>query len=307
LIDKSRQATFSVVMPAHNAGSTIERAIESVLRQTRQDFELIIVDDGSTDETAARVQPYLRDGRVMMIHQQQTGPAGARNTAIAAARGRYVSFLDSDDVWLPVYLEFMGDALDVRADIAVCYTDAWVFDNDVRRIARETAMGPWHPRSTPELPREFLRALLEFGNFVFVGATIRRSTLATVGAFRADLDASEDYELWLRVAAKGFRFVRCARPLVIYRRKAGQITADAERMQTAANAVFEIVAREYDICDELRALALRKLPLHRFPPRRSRRIPGILRRPYRMLSRARHFYMRPPADLRGVFSDLRSI
>jgi glycosyltransferase involved in cell wall biosynthesis len=299
--------TFSVIMPAYNAARTIGAAIESVLAQTRRDFELIVVDDGSMDDTAACVEPYLRDQRVRFFRQPNAGQATARNTALASASGVYVSLLDSDDLWLPQYLDLMYSRLDVAPSAAVAYTDAWVLDDETRRVARTTATTPWRPPAVPTEPVRFLRALLEFGNFVFVGATIRRAVFAEIGAFRVGVEPSEDYELWLRIAAHGYGFVRVDFPLAIYRRRPGQMSADRPALERAANEVFRIVAEEYDIPDDVRELARQRLPMRRLALRPPRRMPRVVRRPYRALSRLRHFYVRPPKPIRTAFPDLRSL
>jgi len=152
---------FSIAMPAYNTGKTIDAAIESVLRQTRGDFELIVVDDGSTDDTVARVERYLGDARISLVRQSNAGPSAARNTAIAQAVGEYVSFLDSDDLWLPRYLEVMGATLEANPRAAAAFTDAWVLNDEIKRIARSTVMAPWQPPTIPTEPSMFLRALLE--------------------------------------------------------------------------------------------------------------------------------------------------
>jgi glycosyltransferase involved in cell wall biosynthesis len=298
--------TFSVVVPAYNAAPTIGAAIESVLGQTRDDFELIVVDDGSTDDTAARIEPYLRDQRVRLISQANRGQASARNTAITAASGVYVSLLDSDDLWLPEYLDLMGRPLDDDRSAAVVYTDAWDLDDETGRVARRTLTTPWHPPSVPADAAQFFRALLEFGNFVFVGATIRRAVLADVGLFRLGVEGSEDYEMWLRIAARGYEFVRVDLPLAIYRRRPDQWTADPNALERSASEVFRIVAEEYDVSDDMRELARQRLPMMRYPPRPPRRVPGLLTPLYRALSRLRHFYLRPPRQVRKAFPDLRS-
>jgi glycosyltransferase involved in cell wall biosynthesis len=293
-------------MPAYNTEETIGAAIESVLAQTRADFELIVVDDGSTDGTPDRVHPYLRDQRVKLISQENRGQASARNAAIALAAGKYVSLLDSDDLWLPQYLELMASRLDDDPTAAVAYTDAWVLDDGTRRVARTTATAPWHPSVVPTSAERFLRALLELGNFVFVGATIRREVLTEVGPFRVGVEGSEDYELWLRIAAHGYGFIRVARPLAIYRRRPGQWTSDGAATARSSAEVFRIVVGEYDIPDDLRQLARQRLPLTRFPERQRRRVPRLLKPSYAALSRLRHFYLIPPKEVRKAFPALRS-
>jgi glycosyltransferase involved in cell wall biosynthesis len=123
----SRPATFSVVIPAYNTADTLGEAIDSVLAQTRQDFEIIVVDDGSSDDTAAVAEGF-GDRRIRVYRQENAGPSAARNRGIAEALGEYVSSLDSDDLWLPDYLAEMGRALEEnpRADFA--YTHAWILD-----------------------------------------------------------------------------------------------------------------------------------------------------------------------------------
>jgi FkbM family methyltransferase len=304
--------TFSVVMPAYNSASTIAPAIQSVQRQTRGDFELIVVDDGSTDDTASRVEPFLSDPRIRLISQQNLGQAGARNVAIAASSGRFVSLLDSDDVWLPFYLEEMAATLDANPTAAVAYTDAWVLDDVTRRIERSSAMSRWHPPSTPEGPEQFLHTLLERGNYVFVGATVHRAVLVEVGAFRLGIEGVEDYELWLRIAAHGYEFTRCPLKLAIYRRRPGQTSANFAEMTRAARDVFRIVAEEYALPADLSELARvrmheREQQLATLDSMRPRRVPRLLRRPYKALSRARHFRLRAPKEVREAFPDLTAL
>jgi glycosyltransferase involved in cell wall biosynthesis len=303
--------SFSIVMPAYNSEATIDAAIESVLRQTRRDFELIVVDDGSTDNTVARVERYLGAGRIKLITQPHLGSSAARNRAIAESVGEYVSLLDSDDVWLPRYLEVMGETLNANPQAAVAFTDAWVLNDDIKKIARRTAMSAWRPSTDPSEPAAFLRALLEHGNFVYASATVRRPVLVDVGGFREALPACVDYELWLRIAANGYRFIRCPEILAVYRRRrAGQITSNPATMERAFSEVFRIVAEEYDVADEIRALALRLMreqePRIRKARqrRRSSRLPPAAFRLYRPVWRLRWFFLRPPAEVREAFPNI---
>jgi glycosyltransferase involved in cell wall biosynthesis len=300
------------VIPAYNAEATIASAIESVQRQSRGDFELIIVDDGSTDATASRVQPFLRDNRIRLVSQRNLGVAAALNRGIEGAEGQYVSFLGSDDLWLPHYLARMAATLDADPEAAVAYTDAWVLDEATRRIRRLTAMGAAHPPEAPTQAWEFFLSLLEYGNFVFAGTTIRRWVFEKVGAFRADLRSGEDYELWLRISSCGYRFVRCPLNLAIYRQRRGQLTADTRSLHLRAAEVFQIVAEEYDAPEDVRDLARQRRDEHERIFRsvgstRPCRVPARLMPLRAWVSSRRRFYVRPPREIREVFPDLRAL
>lgn len=301
--------SFSIVMPAYNSEATIDAAIESVLRQTRSDFELIVVDDGSTDNTVSRVERYLRADRVKLITRPHLGSSAARNAAVAESVGEYVSLLDSDDLWLPRYLEVMGETLHANPQAAVAFTDAWVLHDDIKKIARGTAMSAWRPPTDPSEPTAFLRALLEHGNFVYGATTVRRSVLIDVGGFREALPASLDYELWLRIAASGYRFVRCPENLAVYRRRAGQITSDPATSARILPEVLRLVAEEYDVPDEIRAFAQRRRReqeqrLGKARQHTRRRLPTVVFRLYRPLWRIRWFYLRPPEQVREAFPNI---
>lgn len=294
------EPTFSVVVPAFNAERTIAATMRSVLMQTRSDFELLVVDDGSTDATAERVEGLAGDPRVRLLRQENSGVATARNSGIAAARGRFVSFLDSDDLWLPSYLETMGDALDANDDAGLAFTDAWVWDEHVRRFARQTIMVTGNPPVVvPDDPRELFRLLLA-GNFVYTSATVRRSVLAEVGGFNGAVSPAEDWELWLRVAAHGHRAVRPAGVLCVHRVRAGSLSSDRGVMLAAATRLFRVVATEYVLDDELRAHVegrLRSVGLVPSGPAVSRPVHARLARRAPLFLRVRSYRWRPPAEV----------
>ena len=206
---------FSVLMAAYNVAGMIGEAIASVQAQTERDWELIVVDDGSTDDTAARVQPFLADPRVRLIRQENRGLSGARNTALGAARAPLISILDADDLYLPSYLETMGNALERDGGAGFAYTDPWLLDDFTGRIRRRSGMADQRPPVPPPAdPRALLLELVE-RNFVFVAATVRRSAFEAVGDFDTRLRSCEDYLLWLRIAASGRHAVRPAGSLAI--------------------------------------------------------------------------------------------
>lgn len=310
------QPTFTVAMPAYNAAPTVGAAIRSVLAQTRDDFELVVADDGSTDGTAEEVARF-DDPRVRLLREGRRGLARARNAAVGAGSGRYVCMLDSDDLWLPRYLEAMEAALAASPDAGLAYTDAWVLDDATRRIQRVTAM---HYQDQPAVPPArgdaFFRLLLE-RNFVFTSATVPRTVLDEVGGFRPGLAASEDYELWLRIAARGYGAVRPPGVLAVYRKRAGSVSTSDERMAVGMRDAFRIVAAEYDLPPELRARARERVGeveaqlaglrgeggvrprVHRARAR-AVRLKGALLRPIQ-------WRRRPPPEVAAAFPDLHAV
>jgi glycosyltransferase involved in cell wall biosynthesis len=308
-----RTTSFSVIMPTYNSAATVGAAIMSALRQTRSDFELIVVDDGSSDDTVARVEEFVRsDERISLVTQPHRGASAARNAALARAAGAYVSFLDSDDLWLPRYLEGMANTMEDNPQASVAHTDAWVFHQDVGMIARGSLMKGWEPPVIPSEPLDFLRAMLETANFLYYSVTLRRPVLLEVGGFDERLQASVDYELWLRIAARGHVFVKHPGNLAVYRRRsAGQITSNPATQARSMPEVYRMVAEEYDVPDDIRELArrLREQWLLRStqPTAGKRTVPRVLRPLHRVLWRLRWFPLRPPAAVREAFPDLGSI
>ena len=159
------------------------------------------------------------------IDRRTVGHAVARNVGIRLARGDLVSMLDSDDLWLPRYLETMVGALRDRPDSGFAYTDAWILDQGSRRIARRTAMARQRPPERDLPPDRFLLELMR-RNFIFNSVTVRRSALERVGGYSETLKLAEDYELWLRLSANGHQAVRIEGPLAVYRFRDGSLSRD---------------------------------------------------------------------------------
>ncbi len=256
--DRVSPMTFSVVIAAYNAADTLEEAIRSVLAQTRQDFEVIVVNDGSSDATAAIAGGFSADGRVQVCSQENAGPSAARNRGIAAAKGKYVSMLDSDDLWLPDYLEQMGSALDEDPHAGFAYTDAWVLEDVSGRFLKETTASLRRHPPTPISDEQFIAALLRH-NFVHNSVTVRRSVLEQVGGYKTDLSHGEDYELWLRIAISGFGAVRVAQPLAIYRFREGSLAHDQAALDRGVRIVYQTVLERHPASPRVRALAETRL------------------------------------------------
>jgi glycosyltransferase involved in cell wall biosynthesis len=250
--------TFSVVIAAYNAEDTLGEAIDSVLAQTRQDFEVIVVDDGSRDRTAAIAAGHA-DPRVRVYSQANAGPSAARNRGIAQATGEYVSTLDSDDLWLPDYLAEMGGALEADPRAGFAYTDAWMLDEASGRFLQVTvAMSEGHSPA-PTLPREEFIAELLQRNFMHNSVTMRRTVLEQVGGYDSRLSHGEDYELWLRMAISGFAPVRVAGQLAIWRERPGSLTKDQAAMVAAPGTVYRAVLERHPASPQVRALAEARL------------------------------------------------
>lgn len=236
----------SVVIAAYNCALTIDEALESVLAQTMQDFELIVVDDGSTDETATRVERYLDDPRVRLHRQHNRGPALARNAGIERASGAYVSMLDSDDLWLPRYLESMVKALELDPAAGFAFTRAWVLERATNRIRRR----PW-PASVPAAAdvRQRLNLLIKH-NFIFNAVTVRREVLAEVGAYDPAMAGGEDYELWLRFAAHGYPGAYVPGPLCVVSDRPGARHHEQRRVLVGLRQVFLKLLADSALCAE---------------------------------------------------------
>ena len=255
------EPTFTIVMAAYNACSTIENAVQSVLNQTRRDFELVVVDDGSTDDTARRVDGFRLDTRVRLIRQHNRGLPAARNVAIAAGRGRYVTILDSDDLLMPTYLESIGRALDRTPGAGIAFADAWRLDDRSGRFWRHTVMiARGAPRPVPTGATTLLEALVR-SNFVPIMFTVRRSALERVGNFREEKpELAEDWELLLRLAAFGYPATVVPSVLGIYRRNVpGSFTIDRDRMLRLSRETLRVFLAEHPAPEEVKAVARRRI------------------------------------------------
>lgn len=179
---------FSVVIPAFNAEACIGNALESCLQQSLPPYEVIVVDDGSTDATVARVQMQFGAAVQLILLEKNQGPAAARNAGMDAARGDYIAFLDADDVWHPDKLACMGRVLQMHPEIDFLFhtyrLDAWPADS---------LRSPVEPRRLP------LGRLL-LGNVIATPCAVVRRENAL--RFNASMRHMEDYDFFLRLAAK---------------------------------------------------------------------------------------------------------
>lgn len=182
-------------MPTHNRAHLIGETLRSILAQTFQDFEIVVVDNGSTDGTD-RVVAALADPRIRYYWQEDTGlPANSRNVGIRMCRGRYIAFLDSDDLWLPGKLSLQVSYMEAHPSVGLVCTNARAFDAGGLRGRLNRVNLRHYPGLHRLLRRNFISTLT---------VMIRRDCLDDVGLFNEDraLQAVEDFEFWLRVAAR---------------------------------------------------------------------------------------------------------
>jgi glycosyltransferase involved in cell wall biosynthesis len=247
-------ARYSVVMTAYNEEKWIGDAVASVLAQTYPELQLIVVDDGSSDGTVAALDRYRSDPRLTLIRQENAGLSAARNTGIAASETEWVAFLDSDDLWMPTYLERVDAALAERPDAGFAYVDAWRLGVN-GLFFRDSAMARQNPpEDPPHDPAAFLRLLIERGNFIFVSAAAKREALEKVGGFNTSLRSVEDLDLWIRILAAGYGAVRTGERLAIKRDRPASMSGNAYKMAVNLRDVYRLT-ETYAIPPEVRAVA----------------------------------------------------
>jgi glycosyltransferase involved in cell wall biosynthesis len=190
---------FSVVIPAYNAAHLISDALKSVFAQTTDDYEIIVVNDGSPDtaEFEKALEPYLKD--ITYIRRANGGPAAARNTGIRAAKAEFIAFLDSDDQWEPTHLAEMREFLQRDPTLDLVYGDAVMFGEFAKDRATTMEANPSEGLATFES--------LVLCKCTVIGSTVvaRRQTLIDAGLFDESFAQGEDFELWARLAYRGGR------------------------------------------------------------------------------------------------------
>jgi glycosyltransferase involved in cell wall biosynthesis len=216
-------SAVSIIMPAYNVEPYIGDAIRSALAQTFTDFELIVVDDGSKDGTAAVVKDMARqDARIQLVQQVNRGLAGARNSALRASRGEFFALLDSDDLWEPEFLSEQLAILAARPDVDIVTGNGWCLGGASHgQFARPFP----DPRPVPDLA-----TIIGDEWSVFIMSVVRRRVYTTIGSFDESMRSNEDYDFWLRAALAGFTFARNDRPLGHYRSRTDSLSASDVRM-----------------------------------------------------------------------------
>jgi len=195
----------SVIIPTYNRGWIIKEAIDSVLAQDYTEFELIVVDDGSTDHTSDVLDSYGND--IKVLFQKNKGVSAARNRGIAEASGKFIAFLDSDDLWLPRKLTVQMEFFNQTPDALICQTEEVWIKNGLRVNPKKR-----HKKPSGMIFKPSLELCLVSPSAVM----IQRSLFDRVGKFDESLPACEDYDLWLRISCR-FPVHLIDTPLIIKR------------------------------------------------------------------------------------------
>jgi len=184
---------ISVIIPTYNRAMLLRSAINSVLSQTYDDYEIIVIDDGSTDDTAEVVKEFPAD-KLRYVFQENNGRSAARNNGIKIARGEYIAFLDSDDLFLPTKLELQAQFLDNNPDYGLVYSFAKTVDESGKLLHQYFYEGDLSGWIYPDL--------LSLRNNVITTPTVmvRAQIIAELGGFDETMDICEDLDLWCRIA-----------------------------------------------------------------------------------------------------------
>ncbi|MBD2362807.1 glycosyltransferase [Anabaena minutissima FACHB-250] len=218
----------SVIIPAYNAMQYLPETVDSVLQQTFSDFEVLIIDDGSSDNIK-EWKSELTDERVILISQANQGLAGARNMGIACAQGDYIAFLDADDLWGPTKLEKQVQCLDRNPAVGLVHTWMTLVDESGKstgRVMKSYAEG------------DAWRQVVEKNVIACPSVMVRRCCFDTVGLFDPNSRIIEDWEMWIRIAAR-YPFAAIKEPLAYYRQVPNSMSKNCQVMEKSFQTVIE--------------------------------------------------------------------
>jgi glycosyltransferase involved in cell wall biosynthesis len=221
--------TISVVVPAYNAERTILETIASVQQQTFSDFELIVINDGSTDGTLEQLNT-VKDARIKVFSYENGGISVARNRGIAQATGEFIAFLDADDLWTPDKLELQLAALQQHPEAGVAYSWTCFMDEQGKSFS---------PGKQVSFEGNVYAELL-LVNFLSHGSNplIRKQTIESVGGFNTTFSPCADWDFYLRLAAQ-FSFVLVPKQQIFYRQFFGSMSSKVERLEAESIVVVE--------------------------------------------------------------------
>lgn len=225
----SKTPKVSVIIPSYNATRFVKTTIDSVLAQTFQDFEIVVVDDGSTDNTKEVLQDY--GDKIRYLYKENGGVSKARNYGIENAVGKYIAFLDADDVWMPEKLEKQVELLEANEEIGLCYAATQKVDEELNYLSSISA----------NAYKDYTESLLLNLNIVAgscSSAMVRRDIISQTDGFDSKFSTYADWEMWLRLSLLT-KFAPINEELVKYRIVAGSMSSKPEVTKRDALGVLE--------------------------------------------------------------------
>lgn len=250
---------FSVAVPAYNASATIRRCLDSIASQTEKSFEIVVVDDGSQDETSDTIDQWARqntDVAILSLRRPNGGPASARNEAIRNAKGQFICFLDADDSWLPEKLSVMREEIERASEGCDVFTHDVIFvENDNERLM-------------PCGPERSYEKMLRVGNCLITSATVvKKSALINVGLFNDQkaFIGIEDFDLWLKLLREKHSITYIHQPLAKYWVMSTSLSQDFENVTARHHFVVKLhlSALNYLPCRKSRLLRISDCNMYR--------------------------------------------
>ena len=232
-MDERQQPLVSVIIPAYQAAERIREALDSVFAQTYPNFEVVLVNDGSPDTEALEQAIRSYGERLIYIRQDNRGPSGARNTAIRAARGKYIACLDSDDIYLPEHLARLVPLLEEHA-LDLVYSDSY-FMKDGVNVGRSFERQPQSP------PVTFEKLLTEECAVTTSAVVASRQAMIDAGLFDEGYRRSEDFDLWLRMSFRGAKMDFLRQVGIEHRLHPGGLAADGYLLKQAQIQIYKKV------------------------------------------------------------------
>lgn len=239
---------ISVIIPTYNCEKYIGEAIDSVLHQTCLDYEVIVIDDGSTDATRSIIESRYQTVRYFYVENK--GVASARNYGIAKAKGNLIAFLDADDIWLPEKLEKQKELFDRNQALGMVFTEnSFFYEHGIianKLNKRESLMRG-----------DIVRNIFLHSYVVTSTVMVRRSIFDVVGLFDEELLVAEDDNMWMRIGIE-YGIALLDEPLVRYRKTTGSLSSDLSAVSVGVNKHVELMKSRYpDLYDRIGPLAIR--------------------------------------------------
>jgi glycosyltransferase involved in cell wall biosynthesis len=232
----------SVIIPTYNCAAFLDRGLASVMQQTYRDYEIIVADDGSTDDTAGVVAKYAP--KVRRLWQENRGVAAARNLALSAATGEFIAYIDADDKWYPTKLARQVSFLDEHPSCGFVHTDVAVIDerDEVIHEAFNRETGRFVPQG------RCLADLLRLSHIQLCTVMERRAAFRGMEAFDERLHGTEDYYRWIVAAMEGLSLGYLDEPLALYRWRRGSLSRSRSILDSYVR-LFELVLKERRVGD----------------------------------------------------------